>query len=241
MKILLTGAAGFVGFHTAMEFSRLGHEVICLDNFNSYYSVDLKNYRTELLSKNGLTVHNLDLNNRERLKDFIVAHEPQAIIHLAAQAGVRLKPTDFYRYTESNLLGFCNILELAGTNGVENFLYASSSSVYGNSPHTPYREDDKEIQPISDYGATKLANELLAKSFSLSTVMRTRGMRFFTAYGPIGRPDMAYFKLITAALTGRPFYLNGDGQLKRDFTYISDIVNSIYQLSMRAYSAREFL
>ena len=231
MKVLITGAAGFVGFHATQEFSSRGDEVLCLDNFNNYYSQDLKKYRANLLLEKSIKVENVDLTDRNLIFNFIKLRKPDLIVHLAAQAGVRLEPKDFHKYTDSNLIGFSNILEAAGTNDVSDFLYASSSSVYGNSIRTPYREQDKDIQPISYYGATKLANEALAKSFSLSSKMRTRGLRFFTAYGPMGRPDMAYFKLITAALSGSPFYLNGNGKLKRDFTFISDIVHSVFQLA----------
>jgi len=232
MKVLITGAAGFVGFHTAMEFTMHGHDVICLDNFNNYYSQDLKRYRGNLLARKMINIKNLELRNREEVISFVKSESPNLIVHLAAQAGVRLMPGEFYKYNDSNLIGFSNILEAAANCGVSDFLYASSSSVYGNSTRTPYKEEDKDIQPISYYGATKLANEMLAKSFSASSNLRTRALRFFTAYGPMGRPDMAYFKLIAAAFSGAPFHLNGNGQLKRDFTYISDIVQSVYQLSI---------
>ena len=230
MRILVTGAAGFIGSHLAKKYKSLNHEVLGLDNFTDYYSTELKRIRASELVSNGVEFVNCDLTNFDELSKVLSQFNPQIVVNLAAQAGIRLPIKEFSRYIDSNILGFTNILMASSLHGVEKFLYASSSSVYGNYNAETLKESYTDIQPISFYGATKLSNEILANGISSYVNMKIRGLRFFTVYGPAGRPDMAYFKLINAAINGKDFHLNGDGILKRDFTFIDDIIYSIIKL-----------
>jgi UDP-glucuronate 4-epimerase len=232
MTFIVTGAAGFIGFHYSHMLIKQGYSVIGVDNLNDYYSPDLKKVRLDnLLNQRNFSFINLDLSNKETVDSLVSKYKPQTIFHLAAQAGVRLGLKEYDRYVESNLIGFSNIALSAAENNVANFLYASSSSVYGNSMDLPYKESNSDLKQISFYGATKYSNEILSYSLSQSTGLKTRGMRFFTVYGPMGRPDMAYFRLIHSAISGKSFELFGDGSIRRDFTYISDVVTSIKLLS----------
>lgn len=231
MRILITGAAGFIGSHSALHFRRQGHEVLGIDSFDDYYSVSLKEYRKSLLSRSNINIEELNLSNLKNTASLLRDFQPDLVIHLAAQAGIRLGSEKFERYTEANLTGFSNILQNSVMTGVKNFIYASSSSVYGNSNQTPYEETLSSLEPISYYGATKLANEILANGAKYYSDMNIRGLRFFTVYGPFGRPDMAYFRLFEAAENGTIFKLNGNGKLKRDFTFINDVTSILSLMS----------
>ncbi len=231
-KMIVTGGAGFVGSHTALKFAESGFEVIAVDNFAPYYSVELKKSRVAtLLANDKIRFIEGDLADPTFTSTLIKEVAPKFIIHLAAQPGVRLPIAEHYKYVDSNLSAFSNVILSASEHGVKNFLYASSSSVYGNSENVPFSESDLGIEPISFYGATKLSNEILARSISDNFGMKTRGLRFFTVYGPWGRPDMAYFKLASALKSGESFSLYGDGKVLRDFTYIDDVVESIFKLT----------
>ena len=232
VRYLITGAAGFVGSHLCSKLSSSGNVVLGLDNFSPYYSPELKELRvSELLTPKGVEVRNIDLVNLQVFQALVKDYQPEVVIHLAAQPGVRTPLGKSYQYIQNNVVAFSNVLQTSIEQGIPEFLYASSSSVYGNSPNIPYREDDSSILPISIYGATKLANEILTPAFVNGSNTRARGMRFFTVYGPWGRPDMAYFRLIDSVLNGSEFKKFGGGEVKRDFTYIEDITNSIENLS----------
>jgi UDP-glucuronate 4-epimerase len=231
VKILVTGAAGFIGSMTSVSLIKSGHSVTAIDNFNNYYSSDLKKARvSNLLNPIGIDVANIDIVDVNRISKLIEYEKPDAIFHFAAQAGVRLVNSDINKYVDSNLVGFSNVLLSAVNAQIPNLIYASSSSVYGNSKNFPYSETDLSLRPISFYGATKLANELLAPTLIRNSCTRARGLRFFTVYGPWGRPDMAYFRLINAGMNNSKFQLFGDGSVIRDFTYIDDVVDTIKQL-----------
>ena len=233
MKYLVTGAAGFVGSHLAHLLLEQNHQVVALDNYNEYYSSQLKRNRvTEILQPLGLSVLTLDLCKKDAVYEIIRKEKPDVVVHLAGQPGVRTPLEQSHLYVESNLVAFCNVLEAAVAHQIPNLLYASSSSVYGNSTELPYSEATRLLAPVSIYGATKLAGEILAPSFVNGSKTKVRGMRFFTAYGPWGRPDMAYFRLINSGLNQVQFEKYGDGDLKRDFTYISDITKMILMLSL---------
>ena len=230
MRILVTGAAGFIGSHLAKKYKSFNHVVLGVDNFTDYYSIELKRIRESDLTAKGIEFINCDLTNFEELSTVFKEFKPQIVVNLAAQAGIRLPIEEFSRYIDSNIRGFSNILIASSLNNVEKFLYASSSSVYGNYNTKTLKENYTDIHPVSFYGATKLTNEILANGISNYVNMKMRGLRFFTVYGPAGRPDMAYFKLINAAINEKEFHLNGDGGLKRDFTFIDDIIYAIIKL-----------
>jgi len=233
MKVLVTGAAGFIGSMTSASLIKSGHNVTAIDNFNDYYSIDLKKARVKnLLNPLGIDVANIDISDANNTHEIIEFEKPDTIIHFAAQAGVRLANSEINKYVKSNLLGFSNVLLSAVNSQIPNLIYASSSSVYGNSSNFPYSETDFSLRPISFYGATKLANELLAPTIIRNSCTRARGLRFFTVYGPWGRPDMAYFRIINAGINNSKFQLLGDGSVIRDFTYIDDVVNTIEQLTI---------
>ena len=232
MKYLVTGAAGFVGSNLSSKFAQGGNIVLGIDNFSPYYSPELKKLRVNaLLEPRGVEVRNEDLSNLQAVQRIVRDFQPNVIIHLAAQPGVRTPLGKSYEYIQNNLVAFSNILQTAVEENIPEFLYASSSSVYGNSTQIPYREDDFSIRPISIYGATKLANEILASAYVSGSNTRARGMRFFTVYGPWGRPDMAYFRLIDSILNKSEFRKYGGGEVKRDFTYIDDITEAIQKLT----------
>ena len=240
MTILITGGAGFIGSHLAREFHSRGQQVILLDSFLDNYSLEMKASRQEaLLTSVGLEVLRCDIANYEDLTRTLGHLHFESIIHLAAQPGIRLEASQYKRYISSNVTGFTNILRLALDYNVNSLLYASSSSVYGNHNSSLLKEEYKDILPVSFYGATKLANEILAKSFVKETSLRARGLRFFTVYGPWGRPDMAYFRILTSLKDGRPFNLFGTGEVLRDFTYIDDVVSSIVQLNLNLQGQKE--
>jgi len=232
LRFLVTGAAGFIGSHLSARLSILGHQVLGIDNFDPYYSPSLKHLRVrELLTPLEVNVELIDLTNLDLTRELIKDFNPETVIHLAAQPGVRTPISQSYKYIQNNLVAFTNVLQSSIEEAVPNFLYASSSSVYGNAGTKTYSEGDSSIRPLSIYGATKFANEILAPTYAMGTQTKTRGLRFFTVYGPWGRPDMAYFRLINSVLGGSKFNKFGDGEIKRDFTYVDDITVAIVKLS----------
>lgn len=231
MKIFVTGAAGFIGSALCQKLATLGHNVTAVDNFSNYYDVGLKDLRVkDILQPLGIPVTHLDICNKQELARLMKSSKPEVVINLAAQAGVRLSIQENHKYVESNLIGFTNVLSETVQNSIPFFLYASSSSVYGDSATLPYSESDNNLHPNSFYGATKLANELFTPTLIKNSSTAARGLRFFTVYGPWGRPDMAYFRMIANTLVDSDFEFFGDGTVERDFTYISDAVNAVVSL-----------
>lgn len=228
MKILVTGAAGFIGFHVSKWLSTHGHEVTGIDNLNDYYDVRLKNARlAELEPNQAFRFEKLDISDYEGLCKLFNTEKFDRVIHLAAQAGVRYSIENPRAYAESNLVGFINILECCRHYKVEHLVYASSSSVYGANEKTPFSENNNVDHPVSFYAATKKANESMAHSYSHLYQLPTTGLRFFTVYGPWGRPDMSPFLFTRAILEGKPLKVFNYGKHKRDFTYIDDIVQGV--------------
>lgn len=223
MTILVTGAAGFIGAYVCRALQARGEVVIGLDNFNSYYDPQLKRDRVAALCPD-VDIRALDLTDRDGLAALFDEIKPDRVIHLAAQAGVRYSLENPYAYVDSNLIGFVNVLELCRHRGVQHLLYASSSSVYGDSATPPFSEDQRIDQPRSLYAATKAANELMAHTYAHLYRLRATGLRFFTVYGPWGRPDMAPLLFSRAVLAGRPITVFNHGAMRRDFTCIDDIV-----------------
>jgi UDP-glucuronate 4-epimerase len=231
VKILITGAAGFVGSHLLKKLRDLGSDVYGADNFSTYYSVEYKFLRLKSLGISpDADVIKCDISDYGKLDQLISSIRPEYVIHLAAQAGVRLSLTNSSSYISANVAGFQNVIRSSVENGVKGIVYASSSSVYGDSTPTPYKETSISLRPKSLYGVTKLSNELFAEIQSKSSNLRFRGLRYFTVYGPWGRPDMAYFRIAAAALGQGKFTLFGDGTIKRDFTYIDDVVENTIAL-----------
>jgi len=226
MTILVTGAAGFVGAYTCRALQARGEAVVGLDNYNDYYDPQLKRDRVAALCPEA-DLRTLDLTDRDGLTALFDAIAPDRVIHLAAQAGVRYSLTNPHAYVDSNLTGFVNLLELCRHRGVQHLVYASSSSVYGDSATPPFSEDQRVDQPRSLYAATKAANELMAHTYAHLYRLRTTGLRFFTVYGPWGRPDMAPLLFSRAVLAGRPIEVFNHGHMRRDFTFIDDIVNGV--------------
>ena len=232
MQYLITGAAGFIGSFLCHKLAKEGNRIIAIDNFSSYYDVGLKNTRVkELLEPLNVDVINLDITEALKFDDLVSKSKPDVVINLAAQAGVRLPVNETDKYVSSNLVGFSNVLLSTVNNKVPYFLYASSSSVYGDKAAIPYIESEQSLHPTSFYGATKLANELLTPTLVQNSSTAARGLRFFTVYGPWGRPDMAYFRMIANVISGAEFNFFGDGSVERDFTFIDDAVNSVMALS----------
>jgi len=228
MKILVTGTAGFVGSYVAESLLNDGHEVVGFDNFNDYYDVSLKEARNARLEgRDGFTLIRGDLTNYELLTANFELHEPQLVCHLAAQAGVRYSIENPAAYQKSNLEGHLNILEACRHANVERLVYASSSSVYGGNKKVPFSESDPVDHPVSLYAATKKANELMSHTYTHLYGLQTVGLRFFTVYGPWGRPDMAYWLFTEAMLKGEVIKVFNHGKMERDFTYIDDIVAGV--------------
>ncbi|KPX38171.1 NAD-dependent epimerase/dehydratase [Pseudomonas amygdali pv. eriobotryae] len=233
MTVLVTGAAGFIGFHVAKRLCELGIEVVGIDNLNDYYSVELKQSRLAILQRlPGFTFNRLDITDAEGLSALFSHNEFEQVIHLAAQAGVRYSLEQPNVYAQSNLVGFINVLEACRQYRPAHLIYASSSSVYGANTRMPFQVEDAVDRPLSLYAATKRANELTAYSYSHLYGLRATGLRFFTVYGPWGRPDMALFKFTKAMLVGQPVDIYNHGEMARDFTYIDDIVESILRLRL---------
>jgi len=231
MKILLTGAAGFIGMHTCLRLLARGDQVVGVDNLNDYYDVTLKEARlARLTSHQAFSFHKLSVEDRQGMAELFAREKPQRVIHLAAQAGVRYSLTNPHAYIDANLQGFTNVLEGCRHNGVEHLAYASSSSVYGGNTKLPFSEHDNIDHPVSLYAATKKANELMAHTYSHLFRLPTTGLRFFTVYGPWGRPDMALFLFAKAILEGKPIDVFNHGKMVRDFTYIDDIVEGVIRV-----------
>ncbi|HDH1530469.1 MULTISPECIES: NAD-dependent epimerase [Klebsiella pneumoniae complex] len=230
MKFLVTGAAGFIGFHVSQRLLEAGHDVVGIDNMNNYYDVNLKQSRLDLLQSPLFTFYKTDLADREAIAQIFATEKCERVIHLAAQAGVRYSLENPHAYADANLIGFLNILEGCRHNNVQHLLYASSSSVYGLNRKMPFSTDDPVDHPVSLYAATKKANELMAHTYSHLYGIPITGLRFFTVYGPWGRPDMALFKFTKAMLEGKSIDVYNYGKMKRDFTYIDDIVEAILRV-----------
>jgi UDP-glucuronate 4-epimerase len=231
MKILLTGVAGFIGMHVAKRLLSRGDSVVGVDSLNNYYSPALKNARlTEIEPHAGFRFAKLDISDRDCMEELFARERPQCVIHLAAQAGVRYSLTNPHAYADSNLVGFLNVLEGCRNQNVEHFVFASSSSVYGGNTKMPYIEGDNVDHPVSLYAATKKANELMAHAYSHLYSIPSTGLRFFTVYGPWGRPDMAYWLFTEAILAGKPIDIFNNGQMLRDFTFVDDIVEGIIRV-----------
>ena len=238
MRILVTGVAGFIGMHVAVRLLADGHELIGIDNLNDYYDVRLKQARlAHIGSPSQFHFEKLDLCDRAGINRFFAERQPEIVINLAAQAGVRYSIENPHSYIDSNLVGFTNILEACRHFEVEHLVYASSSSVYGLNKEMPFHEGQNADHPLALYGATKKANELLAHSYSHLFNLPTTGLRFFTVYGPWGRPDMALFKFAEAILAGQAIDVYNHGQMTRDFTYIDDIVEGVVRLALKPAQA----
>lgn len=252
-KVLVTGSAGFIGFHTAVRLLKEGFEVIGLDNINDYYDINLKYGR---LKESGIekdqvawgkgvqsseydhyTFFQLNLEDAEAINKLFAAYKFDYVIHLAAQAGVRYSLVNPHAYIDSNIKGFLNILEACRHHPVKHLVYASTSSVYGANTKMPFSEHDNVDHPVSLYAATKKANELMAHTYSHLYNIPTTGLRFFTVYGPWGRPDMAIFLFTKAILEGKPIQVFNNGNMKRDFTYIDDIVEGVYRCILKPAEA----
>ena len=233
-KILVTGAAGFIGYHTCKQLLESGYEVVGIDNLNDYYDVSLKEARlTRLQGMQNFSFRRLDLADRAGMDELFLSQKFDTVIHLAAQAGVRYSIQNPHAYIDSNLVGFINILEGCRHHQVQHLTYASSSSVYGANTTLPFSIHDNVDHPLSLYAATKKANELMAHTYSNLYGLPTTGLRFFTVYGPWGRPDMALFLFTDAITKGRPIDVFNHGQMQRDFTYIDDIVEGVVRVAAR--------
>ena len=231
MKILLTGAAGFIGMSTALRLLARGDEVVGLDNLNDYYAVSLKEARlARLAGQPGFRFVRMDVADRPAMEGLFAAERFDRVIHLAAQAGVRYSLKNPHAYIEANIVGFMNVLEGCRHSQVQHLVYASSSSVYGGNTRLPFSEHDSVDHPVSLYAATKKANELMAHTYSHLYRLPTTGLRFFTVYGPWGRPDMALFLFTQAILEGRPIQVFNEGRMQRDFTFVDDIVEGVIRV-----------
>jgi UDP-glucuronate 4-epimerase len=238
MKILVTGAAGFIGFHLSRRLLDRGDEVVGLDNLNDYYDVRLKHARLERLAGHErFSFHKIDVADRDAMAALFAREKFDRVVHLAAQAGVRYSLENPHAYVDSNLVGFVNVLEGCRHSKVEHLVYASSSSVYGANTRMPFATHDNVDHPVSLYAATKKANELMAHTYSHLYGLPTTGLRFFTVYGPWGRPDMALFLFTDAILSGRPIDVYNHGNMRRDFTYIDDIIEGVVRVTDRVARA----
>lgn len=231
MKVLITGAAGFIGSNLSLRLLERGDEVIGIDNLNDYYDVNLKKARLARTADHpGFTDVRIDLEDRDGIAEVFARHKPHRVVNLAAQAGVRYSLENPHAYVDTNIVGFMNILEGCRHNGVEHLVYASSSSVYGSNTTMPFSVHDNVDHPVSIYAATKKANELMAHTYSHLYRLPTTGLRFFTVYGPWGRPDMALFLFTRKILAGEPIDVFNYGNHRRDFTYIDDIVEGVIRV-----------
>ena len=233
-RVLVTGAAGFIGYHLSERLLKQGDEVVGLDNLNDYYDVKLKEARLERLQKSrAFRFLKTDLGDRTGVEKIWHEVKPEVVVHLAAQAGVRYSLTHPHAYARSNLEGMLDVLEACRAEKTGNLIFASSSSVYGLNQSLPFSERDNVDHPVSLYAATKKANELMAHSYAHLYGIPCTGLRFFTVYGPWGRPDMAYYKFTQAILEGKEIELYGDGKMQRDFTYVDDIVEAVARLTTK--------
>lgn len=231
-KIMVTGAAGFIGFHVSARLLKEGYTVIGVDNINDYYDVNLKHKRLSLLENEQFTFYKVDLADKTALERVFEDEKPQIVINLAAQAGVRYSLENPDAYIQSNIVGFMNILENSRHHGIEQLIYASSSSVYGANQAMPFTPHQSTEHPLSLYAATKKANEMMAHTYSHLFGLKTTGLRFFTVYGPWGRPDMALFQFADAIMNDKTIQLFNGGDMLRDFTFVADVVESIYRLTL---------
>ena len=240
MTILVTGAAGFIGFHTSEYLLGRGDTVIGIDNLNDYYDVSLKEARLSQLSNNDkFSFHKIDITNKDVIDNIFKSKSPTHVIHLAAQAGVRYSLQNPYAYIDSNIIGFMNILEACRNNPVKHLVFASSSSVYGANTQMPFSVSDNVDHPLSIYAATKKSNELMAHTYSHLYNIPVSGLRFFTVYGPWGRPDMALFIFTRKIVNGEKIDIFNNGKHKRDFTYIDDIVEGVVRVSDKVVTANK--
>ncbi len=229
-KVLITGAVGFVGFHLSILLLKNNFEVIAIDNLNDYYSVNLKKSRLEILINFKVRFYKIDITNFEELKECFLNEKPDLVIHLAAQAGVRYSLQNPSSYVQNNIVGFFNVLEICKSSNLDKLIFASSSSVYGDLNKDKFKENDCVDNPLNLYSASKKSNELMAYTYSNLYNIPCIGLRFFTVYGPWGRPDMAYFKFTKNIINDVPIEVYGNGEMCRDFTYIDDIVHGILEL-----------
>ena len=234
MKVLVTGAAGFIGMHVSQRLLARGDTVVGLDNLNDYYDVNLKLARLDQLKHPGFSFHKLDVADGSAIDGLFAEERLDRVVHLAAQAGVRYSLTNPHEYIRSNITGFLNILEACRHHPVQHLVYASSSSVYGGNTRLPFKETDNVDHPVSLYAASKKSNELMAHTYSHLFAIPSTGLRFFTVYGPWGRPDMALFLFTRAILEGKPVNVFNHGKMLRDFTYIDDIVEGVVRVLDRA-------
>ena len=242
MTILVTGSAGFIGFALSKRLLDDNFSVIGVDNHNDYYDQKLKNDRVEILSKyNNYSHQKMDISDRDNLEKVFLNYKPKKVINLAAQAGVRYAEKDPYSYIDSNIMGFMNILEMSKKYKIDHLLYASSSSVYGANEITPQSIHNNVDHPVSLYAATKKSNELMAHCYSYLYELPTSGLRFFTVYGPWGRPDMALFKFTKFIFENKKLELYNGGKMHRDFTYVDDLVKSIYLLINKLPKRKSFV
>jgi len=232
LNILLTGIAGFIGMHIGKELLNLGYKVIGIDNLNSYYDINLKKARLNELNalKKNFIFKKIDISDNVKINELFSKHKIDKVLHLAAQAGVRFSITNPHSYIESNISGFINILEACKNFSIKHFVFASSSSVYGNNTKVPFLEKHNTDYPLSLYGATKKSNELIAHVYSSMYELPITGLRFFTVYGPWGRPDMAPFIFTKSILSKKPINVFNSGNMIRDFTYIDDVTNSLLKI-----------
>jgi UDP-glucuronate 4-epimerase len=234
MKILVTGCAGFIGMHVAQKLLQAGHDVVGIDNLNDYYTPQLKIDRLKQIENfENFQFLKMDISNNEVISQLFDTHNFQRVVHLAAQAGVRYSITNPRAYIDANITGFFNIIEACRKHKVEHLVYASSSSVYGKNEKLPYSETDQVDNPVSLYAATKKSNELMAFTYSHLYRIPATGLRFFTVYGPWGRPDMSPFIFVKAIIEGKPIQLFNYGNMSRDFTYIDDIVHGLIEVLNR--------
>ena len=240
MRILITGSAGFIGFHTSKLFLRKGHIVYGVDNLNSYYDIRLKKARNKILLKNKKYIFNkININSEKKISTFFKKNEFDLVIHLAAQAGVRYSLKNPKIYIDSNIKGFFNIIDNIKKYKIKNFIYASSSSIYGNSHNSIFKESENATSPIQLYAATKRSNELIAHAYSSIYKINTIGLRFFTVYGPWGRPDMSLFLFTNKILKNKKIDVFNNGNHSRDFTFIDDIVYGIYLCATKGFTNEE--
>ena len=242
MKVLVTGAAGFIGFHLILKLLSRGDEIIGIDNLNDYYDPALKQSRLNVIDKHSKSANfnfiKMDISDRYLMKELFISNSFDIVVNLAAQAGVRYSLENPHVYVDSNIVGFVNILEGCRYSKIKHLIYASSSSVYGMNIKQPFSTNDKADYPISLYAATKKSNELMAHTYSHLYDIPTTGLRFFTVYGPYGRPDMAYYKFTKAILNKESIDVYNNGEMKRDFTYIDDIVDGVLKVIDKAPKER---